>query len=58
MRASLIIAIGAFVASLASFGSGIIPIITAAASVGWITFVLRRFDRMETIAVEEVEKDV
>lgn len=58
MKASLVIALGAFIASLASFGSGIIPIITATLSVGWITFVLSRFDRMDTIDIEEVEKDV
>lgn len=58
MRKSLIIAIVAFVASLASIGSGLIAIIGALASAAWIVRVLRYYDRLYTIDIEEVEKDV
>jgi hypothetical protein len=57
MKASLVFAIIVFIASLASFGSAV-GIIGALASAGWITYVLRRFDRAEVIEAEEVEKDV
>ena len=56
MKSSLIIAIVVFVASLASIGSGVLPIITAAASAAWIVYVLRRFDRIEVVV--EVDRDV
>jgi hypothetical protein len=57
MKASLVFAIIVFIASLAAFGSAV-GIIGALASAGWITYVLRRFDRAEVIEAEEVEKDV
>lgn len=57
MKASLVFAIIVFIASLAAFGSAV-GIIGALASAGWITYVLRIFDRAEVIEVEEVEKDV
>lgn len=57
MKASLVFAIIVFIASLAAFGSAC-GIIGALASAGWITYVLRRFDRAEVIEAEEVEKDV
>lgn len=57
MKASLVVAIIVFIASLAAFGSAC-GIIGALASAGWITYVLRRLDRAEVIEVEEVEKDV
>lgn len=58
MRSSLIIAIIAFVASLASIGSGLIAVIGAVASAAWIAHVLRYYDRLYTVDIEEVEKDV
>jgi hypothetical protein len=57
MKASLVFAIIVFIASLASFGSAC-GIIGALASAGWITYVLRRFDRAEVIEIEEVDRDV
>jgi hypothetical protein len=57
MKKSLVIAIVVFVASLASFGSGIVPIICALASAAWIVCILRRFDRIEVIEVES-EDDI
>lgn len=58
MRKSLIIAIVAFVASLASIGSGLIAVIGAVASAAWIVRVLRYYDRLYTVDVEEVDKNV
>lgn len=56
MRASLAAAIVVFIASLASLDSGAVPIILAAASVGWILFVLWRCDRAECIDEEQFEQ--
>lgn len=55
MKASLVFAIIVFIASLAAFGSaaGIIGCLVSAA---WIVYVLRRFDRLYTVDIEEVER--
>lgn len=49
MKASLMVSIVVFIISLASFGSGAIPIICGIASGAWILFVLRWYDRKEVI---------
>lgn len=56
MKASLMVSILVFIISLASFGSGAIPIVCGIASGAWILFVLWRCDRAECIDEEQFEQ--
>lgn len=58
MKTLLMAAIVVFVASLASIGSGLVAVIGAVASAAWIAHILRYYDRLYTVDIEEVDKDV
>ena len=57
LKAITSLAVILFVVSLAAFGSAV-GIVGAFVSAGWITYILRRFDRAEVIDAEEVDRDV
>ena len=58
MKASLMVSILVFIISLASFGSGAIPIICGIASGAWILFVLWWYDRTEVIDEERYIEEI